>query len=242
MERDHRILIVDDAAMFRELESLFLARSGRVSTAANASEALEAIQRDRPHVLVTDLCMPGMPGDVLCKVIKSDPRLRDMHVIIVTSSEDPDEHARAIRSGADDVLTKPLNRISLSGAVNRLLRSNVPRGLKRVSLDAPVRLEISGAEAWARARNVSRGGIYVESECPLPPPGEIALEFALPEGSGLVCSTARVVWQHDAPPHGMGLQFLALDRTASQQIEDFVYERAPLVQAPPPRRAAGVVP
>jgi CheY-like chemotaxis protein len=98
------ILIVDDTPLFRDLESLFLARTGRVVTARDADEGLAALRRERPDIAVIDLHMPGQSGDEMCRTIKADPELRSMPVILVMGSDRPEDHARAIRAGADDVL------------------------------------------------------------------------------------------------------------------------------------------
>ena len=100
MEYKRTILVVDDASMFRELESLFLARSGRVITAPSGAEALEMARRERPEVVVTDLDMPGMSGDALCKEIRNDGELRHTPVIAVISGEFGEDRARAVRAGA----------------------------------------------------------------------------------------------------------------------------------------------
>ncbi len=232
----HKIVVVDDTAMFRELEALFLARTGRVITARSGEEGLETIRRERPDAVVTDLQMPGMDGDVLCSIVKSDPELRDTPVIIVTAGEEPGEHARSVRAGADVVIAKPIRRVCLIDAVNRLLRAR-RCGLKRVSLEAKVRVEASGQETWAKARNLSRGGMFVELERSLAAPAsEVRLEFRLPEFPETLMPTARIVWRRDASaaaPRGMGLQFLALDRTSTQRIEEFVYENAAVAAAKP---------
>lgn len=222
-----RILIVDDAPMFRELESLFLARSGRVVTASDAEEALAVARRDRPDVIVTDLSMPGMDGDELCARVKADPDLGRTPVIVVTGGAQPEEHERAVRAGADDVLEKPVSRVTLIQAVNHFLRL-ASRGLVRVPLETDVRLsEPSGSSSWGWARNVSRGGIFVEHERPLEPATEVALEFQVPESRESLAPTARVVWRRLASTSGrpgMGLQFLKLDREHARLLEDYVYE------------------
>ena len=224
-----KILVVDDAPMFRELESLFLARSGRVLTAADGGEAFELAHRERPDVVVTDLSMPGMHGDELCERIKCDPDLGRTPVIIVTGRDAGDEHERAVRSGADDVVEKPVNRISLIQSVNHFLRL-AERGLVRVPLETDVRLAVETDEAWGWSRNVSRGGMFVEIEQMGPEPDtEVQLEFTLPELAQALAPTAKVVWRRRPTPGqrcGMGLQFLKLDRDAARQIDDFVYEHA----------------
>lgn len=224
-----RILVVDDAPMFRELESLFLGRSGCVVTACDGYEALDAAHHTLPDVIVTDFSMPGMDGDELCVRVKRDPDLRRIPVIVVTGGALPEEHERAVRAGADDVLEKPVNRVMLIQAVNHFLRL-ASRGLARVPLETDVRLsDPSGTSTWGWARNVSRGGIYVEHERPLEPDTEVALEFEMPETHEPVAPTARVVWRRlastsDRP--GMGLQFLKLEREQARMLEDYVYELA----------------
>lgn len=230
MQAQRKILVVDDAAMFRDLESLFLARCGEVLTACDGDEAWETLVRERPDVLVTDLSMPGMGGDELCRRIKADPDLRRTPVIIVTGRNAGDEHERAVRAGADDVVEKPVNRVSLIQAVNHFLRLAV-RGLVRVALETDVRIAGAEGELWGRSRNVSRGGIFVESERELPPDSEVQLEFALPESPDALAPTAKVVWRRPATRDeaaGLGLQFLKLDREAARRLDEYVYERAAL--------------
>ena len=229
-EVPRKILVVDDAAMFRDLESLFLARSGQVLLACDAEEAWQTLHRERPDVVVTDLSMPGMCGDDLCRRIKADPDLRRMPVVIVASRDHGEEHERAVRAGADDVVEKPINRVSLIQAVNHFLRLAV-RGLVRVALETDVRIAAAEGELWGRSRNVSRGGIFVESEHALPPDSEVQLEFTLPESPGAISPTAKVVWRRVASravAAGLGLQFLRLDREAARRLDEYVYERAAL--------------
>lgn len=229
MEVKRKILIVDDAPMFRELESLFLARSGRVLTAEDGDEGFEIAQREQPDVIVTDLSMPGMRGDELCRRIKADPDLGHTPVIIVTGRNNGDEHELAVRAGAADVVEKPVNRISLIQAVNNVLRL-AERGLVRVPLETDVCLGLSDQETWARSLNVSRGGIFVELAEPGPEPDtELQLEFSLPEIQGALAPTAKVVWRRHpstSTQPGVGMQFLKLDRDSARQLDEFVYERA----------------
>ena len=69
MEPKRTILVVDDAPMFREIESLFLCRYGRVVTAASGAEALEAVRREQPDVVVLDFHLPDIDSETLCRRI-----------------------------------------------------------------------------------------------------------------------------------------------------------------------------
>ncbi len=230
MDNRRCILIVDDTPLFRDIESLFLARSGRVVTARDADEGLAAVRRERPDIAVIDLHMPGQGGDAMCRTIKADPELRSMPVILVMGSDVPEDHARAIRAGADDVLAKPLSRVTLIHAVNRFLRSPVLRGLARVRLETAVRIRLPDEDTWGTARNLSRGGIFVELEHPISPSTEVELEFRLPDFPIPLAPTAQVVWHRPGAPNapmGLGMQFLALDGATAQRIEAFVHEHLP---------------
>jgi CheY-like chemotaxis protein len=80
------ILLADDAQLFRDLGSLFLARSGEVTTARDGAEALALAMRERPAVVVADLLMPRLDGAELCRRIKRDPELSGTPVILVVSA------------------------------------------------------------------------------------------------------------------------------------------------------------
>lgn len=231
-----KILVADDSPLFRDLESLFLARAGEVITCCDGELALLTTRRELPAVVVADLNMPGITGDALCRVIKTDSELRDTPIIIVTSGEFPEEHERAVRAGADDVIAKPINRVALIQAVNRLLQTRRP-GLTRVTLETEVQLRLECGDAVGTSRNVSRGGMFVQASEPLPPDTEVELRFALPDSHDEIAPTAKVVWRRERSPMlppGMGLQFLRLDRASADRIDDFVYQHS----GPAPRNGS----
>ena len=140
MEAQRKILVIDDTALFRDLIAFLLSRSGHVITATSGAEGLAVTRRERPEVVVVDLNLPEISGDALCKEIKADASLRDTAVILVTSGASAEDHERAVRAGADDVLSKPINQRSLVLSVNRFLRVPVVREFPRAPLDAPVEI------------------------------------------------------------------------------------------------------
>ena len=226
--------------MFRDLESLFLARTGEVVAVASGEEALDCVRDVQPDVALVDLELPGVSGEAVCRAFKADPDLRRMPVILVTNGERPEDRARAVRAGADDVIAKPLCRMALIQAVSRQLRPAALRGLARVKVAAQVRIGAGEGEALGIARNLSRGGLFVEAERSAPRETEVQLRFALPNFEIPLTPTAQVIWSRDRTldaPMGMGLQFLAIDRESARRIDDFVYERAPVRQGRPPKVA-----
>ena len=223
-----RILIADDAPMFREIETVFLGRTAQILTACDGDEALTIAERDRPDLVLTDLSMRNLDGDELCRSIRAHPDLDRTPVVIVTGGR-PEEHERAVRAGADDVVEKPLNRVLLLQVVKRLLRETI-RGLTRVAIETDVRLRDGGTEVWGRSRNISRGGMFIEAETAPEPNTELALEFCVPDTEIWIRPTARIAWRRpgrEGGLAGLGLQFLKLDRDESHWLEEYVYEMAP---------------
>ncbi len=230
METSRTILFVDDVSMFRELGAVFLARTGRVLTASSGEEALRIAREQRPDLILTDLDMPEMDGETLCRTIKSDPVLANTPVIILMGARDAHDHARVALAGANDVLTKPMSRLALLESVNRFLRFTKAHGRPRVDVDTPVQVQFSGFASWGVARNISRGGIFLETPARIEQSTEVQLCFTLPDTTIEVTPTAEVLWC--APPGdrpdgvGHGMRFLELDGASIRSLEAFVCEHS----------------
>jgi two-component system alkaline phosphatase synthesis response regulator PhoP len=118
-----RILLVDDNQQNLELMHAYLeSLPCRLSSARDGVEAIEAIQRERPDLVLLDVMMPKMSGFEVCRKLKSDPATRDIVVIMVTALHEVGDHERAVESGTDDFLTKPVNKLELLTRVRSLLR------------------------------------------------------------------------------------------------------------------------
>jgi CheY-like chemotaxis protein len=163
VEPKRTILIVDDAPIFREIESVFLRRYGRVVTAASGAEALELVRRERPDVVVLDFHLPDVDSETLCRRIRTLSPAGSSSAVVAISNGDSTDHERAIQAGAADVLSKPLSRVSLVETVNRLVRFPEMRGMARIDHAATVRVVVKQQERWGTMRNLSRGGMYIEA-------------------------------------------------------------------------------
>jgi len=107
LQREHRILIIDDDKAFTEIFSEVLTSEGYITEIAYSSEdALQKLEDDFFGLLFIDIGLPGMDGlELITKINKTDP---DMRKIILTGNSSMENIKTALKNGAHDYLTKPV--------------------------------------------------------------------------------------------------------------------------------------
>ena len=155
-----RILLVDDVAVNRTLLRKFLDFPGFVfDEAETGNEALEAVRRRRPDLVLMDVKMPGMAGPDLLRRMKSDPSLAGIPVIVVTASAMKEQEDELKALGCDGYLRKPVLRGELIKAVSPFLKQRAPA--KPAPSPQPAgRLDFDrGAADGDRARRAELAGL-----------------------------------------------------------------------------------
>ena len=117
------ILVADDMEANRELLAGLLTAEGfRVTCAEDGDLALAALRQEVVDLVLLDVRMPGATGFSACLAIKSQPETRLIPVVLVTSLTSIDDRMHGIMCGADDFLSKPVNKHELLTRVGSLLR------------------------------------------------------------------------------------------------------------------------
>ena len=117
------VLVVDDNQQNLELLLAYLEDVDcRTISASDGEEALEVVRNDLPDIMLLDVMMPKMSGFEVCRRVKNDPNTADIPVIMVTALNELGDIERAINSGTDDFLSKPINKWELLTRVKTMLK------------------------------------------------------------------------------------------------------------------------
>lgn len=116
------ILVVDDNLQNLELLQAYLEDlNAEIRVAHDGVEAVAAVESKQPDIILLDVMMPRMSGYQVCVKLKGNPETRDIPIIMVTALNEIADVERAVDSGANDFLTKPVNKLELVTRVKSLL-------------------------------------------------------------------------------------------------------------------------
>ena len=123
MTNQEKILVVDDEPDIVELVAYNLQKEGFiVSSASDGEAALAKIREEKFDFIVLDLMLPGMPGMEICRVLRNDPKTRNLPVIMLTAKGEEVDKILGLEVGADDYLTKPFSPRELLARIRAVMR------------------------------------------------------------------------------------------------------------------------
>jgi len=118
-----RVLIVDDEPDVVDLVRYHMAKAGfDVLIARNGHEALTVAKSERPDVILLDLMLPGIDGQEVCRLLKTDPSTADTGVLMLTAKGGTNDRVKGFELGADDYVAKPFSPKELVLRVKALHR------------------------------------------------------------------------------------------------------------------------
>ena len=132
-----RLLLADDNADMREYLRRLLSASWTVEVVADGQQALDAVRRQRPDLLVADVMMPGLDGLELTRALRADPVMAGLPIILLSARTGEDATAEGLATGANDYIVKPFSARELVARVR-------------------VQLEIARSQAGERAHQATR--------------------------------------------------------------------------------------
>ena len=150
------ILVADDQAANRELlDELLTAQGFRVVTVPDGAAAVEELSKTQVDLVLLDVMMPHLNGFEVCQKIKSNPETYLIPVVLITALSDKQDRIEGIKAGADDFLTRPVDRAELLARVGSLLK------LKQRTDE----LERAEAVLFTLARSIEGKDPYTHGHC-----------------------------------------------------------------------------
>ncbi len=131
-------LVEDSPTQAEELRHTLERHGFAVTLAGNGVEALAMIRKRKPAIVISDIIMPEMDGYQLCREIKSDGALNDLHVILLTSLSDPRDVVRGLECGADNFITKPYDENYMLSRIRYILANKHLRDVEQTQLGLEV--------------------------------------------------------------------------------------------------------
>ncbi|MFH1353008.1 MAG: response regulator [bacterium] len=118
-----KILVCDSEQEWLTITGKILEQADyEVICSKNGRDALQKVRALKPDLIILDVKMPGMAGYEVCSILKSDPDLRNIPVIILTCMDMGDDFEKALDKKADGYVTKPFSEKHLLKPVRMLLR------------------------------------------------------------------------------------------------------------------------
>ena len=156
-KNDIRILVVDDEPDVLELVVYHLEKEAyRVDVADTGDKALKMARENLPSLLVLDLMLPGINGLEICRLLKRDPKTRDIPILMLTARAAEENRIKGLEFGAHDYVTKPFSPRELVLRIKNLLRltKKSPDGVELIEA-GPFRLDTVRHQATADGRSLN---------------------------------------------------------------------------------------
>jgi two-component system alkaline phosphatase synthesis response regulator PhoP len=151
-----KILVVEDEPDIRKLVRYHLAQERfDVLEAEDGERALQVVHRDKPHLIILDLLLPGLSGLELCRNLRGKSETADLPILMLTAKAAEADRVVGLEMGADDYLTKPFSPRELVARVKAILRRTEMRAAVATAElyeKGPLKINFSTYEVWIKGK------------------------------------------------------------------------------------------
>lgn len=201
-----RVLVVDDDKDITRLLQSYLEQAGYdVQSVFDGETALHTLRSERPDLLLLDLMLPDRDGWNIARTLRTDPRLADLPIIMITARIEDVDKILGLELGADDYITKPFNPREVVARVNALLR----RAHHGLQAGQPAILEVGDLRMDVDGHSVTLAGAPVDLTVT-----EYNILRVLMENPGYAFTRAELFEQ------GMGYIYGGVERTLDSHIKN----------------------
>jgi len=124
MNTQKKILIADDETINLDFFEVMLSKLGFiVEKCDDGGEVIEKVKKFLPDLIILDNIMPNMTGREIAKILKNDPNLKNISIIMLSALDDVKDKVAGFEAGADDYITKPFNFTEVLARINAVLRN-----------------------------------------------------------------------------------------------------------------------
>ncbi len=116
------LIVEDEPGVVAAIRFLMEQQGYNVRVAGSGEDALDAISKHKPHLVLLDIMLPGMSGWEVCEMIRMHPDYCDIKIVFLTARRDESEIARGLAMGANAYITKPFNNDQLIAKIKALLQ------------------------------------------------------------------------------------------------------------------------
>ena len=153
-----KVLVVDDESDVADLVAYHLKAKGfAVETVNDPTQSIGIARSFLPDLVILDVMMPEINGIQICRMLRADPKLKQVPVIFLTAKVEENDRVQGLETGADDYICKPFSTKELVLRVQNILRRTSEK-----PLDAPPKLIAGGIELDVERHEVTINGIVAE--------------------------------------------------------------------------------
>ncbi len=222
-----RVLIIDPSEPFAQFMKIVLVRLGyEVIREKNAETALVTLDKVMPDLILSEAKLPGIGGIELCELVRKEPGLARIPIVIVSIDGAMETIRRAQKAGCKDFLTKPITSRSLYELMEKHLPYNYRRNNIRANMSITALVSNGSTSQKMGTLNIGEGGLYLCTEHPLPVGAKLTINLPLP---GLISPlivqgvVIYIITKHESGiPGGIGVKYTGLDENTVTLLKHYM--------------------